>query len=523
MEQSTFYNNLAKYFLSPLYATEIRPLRYCICYFETNDENYGWYSVDLLGRIIGNSIVFTFGINDNFGIGKSVAEITTNDIDVSRFDNENEHKIFSIKNSFVNKYGGVPLKDVKYVDNNGEFINVEYRFASGVSDGYFPQSLIMDGIGILVGPNSQKQWMLEQCNLPLVSTSSFSSYTKYSKNKLLYKDNREMPKISTQFEFCSDTHNIVFTKKFLQLQECIRELNSEEKVVENRASTITLTPSDYVQLGGTQTVNIPVTPPYVIAGESSFYKEYSHVIPSLYGKYLSSSSISATSGGTNTVNYDSTYDSGGGAITDRGGRFYGRIYSNDRNTAQTATISYVVEGQESVFWVGNSNGSVINDLIGQKAQNIVITSGPTLQEGEELRVTFDSTTGQFHIYYKTFTQLSGNITVSFTYDWVKQDGLYVGNSVKVYRGAKSEFDWKHPEKGFGRAVYYSDITVNVSSGSQYATVTLNNASSGYAYYITDDSDNLLLATNDITTFYLNILLSRDYNIYDSSGNIVSSI
>ena len=220
-------DTIAYYFLSPLYSDYLRPLKYCFINGEDNaGYNYpSWdkyYSVELLGRIVGNSVVFTFGFDDNFlACGKRISSSFDANADIvpsSRapaaiFD------LMEIDSDYLDDYGGVPLEDTRYVDNNGEMKKVKYWFTYDYTRPTLPSDREADE-PTTTSSTQEKTFFGTVLQYP-ITTDVFTSYKKFYKEKYFYKDNREIIKLSTQFELCSDTHDIVFTKKFLEYQECL--------------------------------------------------------------------------------------------------------------------------------------------------------------------------------------------------------------------------------------------------------------------------------------------------------------
>ena len=66
----------------------------------------------------------------------------------------------------------------------------------------------------------------------------------------------------------------------------------------------------------------------------------------------------------------------------------------------------------------------------------------------------------------------------------------------------------------------TSATLTVNENGQ---ISLRNIPSGKAYYITDASDNVILATNGITNFYVNIRCILNDNIYNEYGIIIDKL
>lgn len=525
LEYTTYNENIPQYFLSPLVPGYIKPLKYC--FIKTSGEYYipnNYYSIELLGRIVGNSVIFTCGLNDNFSAGKRVLSdlnVLGNNCATSNFTSSAED-VFRLIN-ILPQYGGIPLEELRYVDKNGEITDIEYIFTNEINDIDLPEDII----GFGAGGQSQKEWMNKVCMLPVIDVQRFEDNIVYSNTKTIYKDNREMPKISTQFELCSDSHDIIFTRKFLELQECIRELTTSESQVRQETLSYTCLVSDFQQRGGPVTTDVTVEPPYqgIILGDDTrvYSGNYEFLIPSLYGKTMDSLSIENTiSEINNTVNFDGNYSYVHPVTgqTEYAGRFYGTIYTYNENQPQSANITYATTDSPTAYWFYGK--SVNLGLKGQRVTNIQV-SGWTATGSDLLEVTFNQSTGYLYIHIKTFTQPVSDINLTITYDLVLQDGAYVANIVKVYQDDKDNFNWRNPELGDATVVTGASLSFVHSNKSSKITINGVNNHTEHVYYITDNSDNILLAIKGANTFYLNCLLSRDYNIYDNSGNVVGSI
>jgi hypothetical protein len=161
-----------------------------------------------VARIVGNSLVFTFGANDNFEFGKR----NKKDIrDTDLAENISTHRPRVVKKDYTDDYGGFPLSPLRYVDENGECTVISWMFSRNIAS--YESSGDTD---------VSAQFLLETFERPMVLDSRILD-ANFFQYKNIYKDNREILQMSIQFEICSRTHNIVFTKRFLELQSYIRD------------------------------------------------------------------------------------------------------------------------------------------------------------------------------------------------------------------------------------------------------------------------------------------------------------
>lgn len=94
------------------------------------------------------------------------------------------------------------------------------------------------------------------------------------------------------------------------------------------------------------------------------------------------------------------------------------------------------------------------------------------------------------------------------------------NSYKIYTGDLDDFDFANP------SIENATSRDGTTSLENPVGLTVKFKMPNYgnvAYYITDENDNIMLATKGLNEIYLNILRDRDCNIYDDSGIIISKL
>lgn len=160
---------------------------------QTNGQYVGFYT-EMNRGIFGNSIFFTWSMKDNIEVGRYIAD-------------------YSPRGG-----GGYLQNGWEYVDSNGETKFMFWRIYSVLSP---------VGITLPTQPRgyNQNTLMENQINeyarlLPFIRISSSTSYG-YDGKKTFNKDNGETLGLTLQFEFCTDTPNIVFTDEFLKKQKII--------------------------------------------------------------------------------------------------------------------------------------------------------------------------------------------------------------------------------------------------------------------------------------------------------------
>ena len=147
--------------------------------------------MEFVTRISGNSILFTFGMQDNYAVSKYIDTSITDDV------------------------GGLPTQFYRYVDDNGENIGGNIYLNDEITNTGLPNqfSKITD-LSALYNIQAPK---------PKVGYNQLGSdRLLFSWN--LHKDNSEITRLTTQFEFSTNSTDIVIGSQFLKLQQCIRTI-----------------------------------------------------------------------------------------------------------------------------------------------------------------------------------------------------------------------------------------------------------------------------------------------------------
>ena len=248
-------NDISGYFISPLTTfNQPSPVKYGYIkskWTDSSDDDYyypdsdRYYAVDLMTRIVGNSLVFTFEMTDNYSAGTSV--YTEED------DNGEDNKYISKADFHLGEWaagggiqidtnklldGGVPMYQHKYANENGEFDEIRIIYADNIKtvpvDGVnepteFETYVGFDGESGFVSRASE-EFFYACLQRPVVHEKSIKSstnnpaYNYQQFNVVSYhkKDSQEITNISTQIEFCSDTTNICIGKEWLKRQKAVK-------------------------------------------------------------------------------------------------------------------------------------------------------------------------------------------------------------------------------------------------------------------------------------------------------------
>jgi len=209
--------------------TNIKPLKYALIQTTSNLTEYpsgtNYYSINLLSRLVGNSIVFSFGFNDNSYVEKHFKTSALDYENASRYDNP------ELTVDDIDAYGGVPYEYYKYTGDTYETQSMFWKFATDI---YLTEDT---NTSVYTAQNNLENATINVFNKPVVKSTELGNLpTYYETDYSFHKDNREIPFISNQFEFCSDTRDIYFTKYFLQSIEAIRTIELPQLKVYNSSS-----------------------------------------------------------------------------------------------------------------------------------------------------------------------------------------------------------------------------------------------------------------------------------------------
>lgn len=208
--------HLATYFLSPLLAHQAgKPIKYG--FVETWDfQNVKYpsgegqsYMMDLISRLVGDSITFTIGFKDNYWVDKYI------DVPQSEITKGSGANNMKINDSYLVN-GGIPTQYYRYTDPDGEnvrgyiYLADTFRLA-GVTN---PTGTAEDARSVELAAASYA--------LPKVTTPAWVSRVSWD----LEKDSQEILYRTIQFEFCRDTTDIAFSKLFVATQEAIRSVGN---------------------------------------------------------------------------------------------------------------------------------------------------------------------------------------------------------------------------------------------------------------------------------------------------------
>lgn len=199
---------------------DVSPIKYAFVHTECgdgsirfpSDVNYE-FALDCISRVIGNSVVFTFGFTDNTIVGKW-ADVTTNG--AGTLDDR----------TIVDKdagYGGVPLQYSRYIDDRYEFQDIYFKLINNINflgnDGTMPDN---DGERIDYAVISNVWNRLYK--IPEIKNDVATNYDVDIDGCILdyKKDNRETPTISCQIEYCCDNRDMYFTIDLVRNHQGVR-------------------------------------------------------------------------------------------------------------------------------------------------------------------------------------------------------------------------------------------------------------------------------------------------------------
>ena len=255
------------YTASPLKSACVRTIDYEI---EPHPEDYPfddddmktYFAVDLMTRVIGNSLVLTFGFSDNYWAGQSVH--TENDYNgnpptrgtgsdqemyVKRSDIDTRDSPTTVYPIVIDNNakigGGIPMYQHRYTDDNGELEQLQVIFVDNlkvtptfnVDDGeggyveiYWddvePETIWWDTYDNIQDQSQYFIYYFMQRPRIYESNIKWNGTHTYNNEKISivsnhYKDSQEITNLSTQFEFSTETTNICFSKEWLKRQQAV--------------------------------------------------------------------------------------------------------------------------------------------------------------------------------------------------------------------------------------------------------------------------------------------------------------
>ena len=237
---------LASYLISPLkYNSAIDCINYVLIrtkkgtsYWPSNESKF---ALNCVVRLIGNSIVLTAGFEDNWIVNKKINIADSRDgsyqdtgIVIESDIKEPKSTTISERTAYVPPaieywtgisdpaVGGITTQVNRYCDDDGEFETVQFYFL----DEFKSSNVEVETSGGQYSISDVRDMYSGFFNLPVVvdsvdGTNPLNPY-KFGVEMNLYKDNKEKPVVSTQFEFRSEETDIAFTKYFLQKEDIIR-------------------------------------------------------------------------------------------------------------------------------------------------------------------------------------------------------------------------------------------------------------------------------------------------------------
>lgn len=234
------------------------------------------YQSDLSNEIFGNSIILTFNLQDNYSVGTRL--------------------------SIVDNYSVNTI--LPYCDSNANFDKMVIRFCNylDAADGEFIWSTFTANDNSSTISTNRRNKSYQK---PLVSAFVGEYRLEIENNHK--KDNREIIALTTQLEFCTDTKNIIFTKKFLENQPLYNNVKPEITLhVDNDTITQEIYGEDINDVYPAQIINAAniqihdyYEDNYILESfypNQTFFTAYYHMFKDLSGNYYLMHAIKSTDG-----------------------------------------------------------------------------------------------------------------------------------------------------------------------------------------------------------------------------------
>lgn len=220
--------NIGTYLLSSFNNYNSAPIRYAFVQTRASDTDNSniwyplssrYYCLDLISRLVGNSLVFNYEFYDNFW---ACQMLDTDVID--------EYTDFAVNGEIVSgliENKGFPLKMRQYTNDIGEYNKISAIFSENIINSPYSGDWV-DGEDVRDYPDKAKDYVYNLWQMPEVGEQHISNDKFYSSIEI-HKDSQERIAVSTQFEFSTETNNICFSKEFLKRQRAINISNNDTR------------------------------------------------------------------------------------------------------------------------------------------------------------------------------------------------------------------------------------------------------------------------------------------------------
>lgn len=193
------------------------PIKHCAV--QTYELSKAYY-FNTISRVIGNSFTITAGLMNNAYIEYSIDTSKIVIITASPHPTIREES----------DYGGIPMQVNKYVDKNFESPIMFFNFCTGNSEVEFEKNKVLNPY------DSQDRDKVENIlkryyAYPVITISEYTTNYKKFSSSFMDKDNKEIPMITKQYEFMSDTRDIYLTKQFVESEQAIRNIPFEYGII----------------------------------------------------------------------------------------------------------------------------------------------------------------------------------------------------------------------------------------------------------------------------------------------------
>ena len=204
----------------PLLGGQGSKLNYCI-FTPKGVTGAKTFYIECISRVLSNSMVFTFGCDDNATVYTYYDSDKIQSINIAKTD------FMYLKTEFIDDYGGVPLKSYKYVDDVYENTGITFYLVH--SDGKFFRNLETTSVSTSTyqifeaADTVTNNYFLDFYVSPLLgSLDTISMQNILSGETNFHKDNKEISKYSFQVEFgVDDIKNLFLSQLFVERQKYI--------------------------------------------------------------------------------------------------------------------------------------------------------------------------------------------------------------------------------------------------------------------------------------------------------------
>jgi hypothetical protein len=507
-----------------------------------------FYAVELDKKISGNSLLFTLTTKDNVSVGDKITMRTILNI------NEGNPIRTQERYNYANQ-------------SNGEFSKIQFLLIDNYDIGDGMTNWPVSGDYYTNAASNVNTFLTEMRTRPLLNNLNVANNSASKYELPIYKDNKEITKLTMQIEFCADSRSIVFTEQFLKLQKFIREKDFFEtrNFVTVAKSMFSFT-SNLLGIGpDINYTNAAYMNPENYLGYSVPWSRGFITTPTAeeYVAVLNSANVPTWQSFSPILTLPQTNGGSSYAPIHKVGNKYGTWTGQINPNFANQLMPFWVPFDETGVWT-NAN----DDYIQLVTSTVLSTSGgltlsdfPAVNFKGGAAVVLNESTNEmwFSLPVATFQASTPYGYTGQSWQWVRKDNIisnllstnriyvsYSNNSLRftwtgtgfnnylknlplnwsVYVGTTTAHTYKeYDNEPKGSIDTTRDITISTISNNSIRVLFSGSTTGITSYALVDEDGKLILGVNGNNSVYLNVLENRDTRVYFSktSDQVVGTI